>query len=110
MKPCISVSYTVAVDTFYPTTATELSEMLGAASTSTLQIQFSRTVKYETVRVTSEFRIEFAILQEDYIVKQVDLLSGFGGAVGLWLGWAALTLGHFLVQTVKTLNSVTIFK
>ena len=52
MKPCISVSYTVAVDTFYPTTATELSEMLGAASTSTLQIQFSRTVKYETVRVT----------------------------------------------------------
>ena len=49
MKPCISVSYTVAVDTFYPTTATELSEMLGAASTSTLQIQFSRTVKYETV-------------------------------------------------------------
>ena len=49
-------------------------------------------------------------LQEDYIVKQVDLLSGFGGAVGLWLGWSALTLGHFLVQTVKTLNSVTIFK
>ena len=110
MKPCISVSYTVAVDTFYPTTATELSEMLGAASTSILQIQFSRTVKYETVRVTYKFRIEFAILQEDYIVKQVDLLSGFGGAVGLWLGWSALTLGHFLVQTVKTLNSVTIFK
>ena len=49
-------------------------------------------------------------LQEDYIVKQVDLLSGFGGAVGLWLGWSALTLGHFIVQTVKTLNSVTIFK
>ena len=49
-------------------------------------------------------------LQEDYIVKQVDLLSGFGGAVGLWLGWSALTLGHFLVQTVKTINSVTIFK
>ena len=49
MKPCISVSYTVAVDTFYPTTATELSENVGAASTSTLQIQFSRTVKYETV-------------------------------------------------------------
>ena len=52
MKPCISVSYTVAVDTFYPTTATELSENVGADSTSTLQIQFSRTVKYETVRVT----------------------------------------------------------
>ena len=39
-----------------------------------------------------------------------DLLSGFGGAMGLWLGWSALSLGYFIIQALKTLNGVTVFK
>ena len=35
-----------------------------------------------------------------------DLLSGLGGAMGLWLGWSALSLGYFIIQALKTLNSV----
>ena len=134
MKPCTTVSFSVAVDTFHisETEETEETEEPDNTETETVEststnkngsddslllIQFSRLIKYETVRVVAHSthyvcQIKFIIfpLQEDYIVKQVDLLSGFGGAVGLWLGWSALTLGHFLVQTVKTINSVTIFK
>ena len=35
-----------------------------------------------------------------------DLLSGLGGAMGLWLGWSALSLGYFIIQAFKTLDSV----
>ena len=51
MKPCTSVTFDVAVDTFYPSGPEELAAMSGANTTSLMMVQFSRIVKYETVRV-----------------------------------------------------------
>ena len=45
------------------------------------------------------------IFQEDYIIKQVDLLAGFGGAMGLWLGWSIMTLGELIVTLIKALRA-----
>ena len=50
MKPCTSVTFEVAVDTFYPSGPEELAAMSGANTTSLIMVQFSRIVKYETVR------------------------------------------------------------
>ena len=47
------------------------------------------------------------IFQEDYIIKAVDLLSGFGGAMGLWLGWSVMTLGDLFVTLVKSFKAIT---
>ena len=49
-------------------------------------------------------------LQEDYIIKSVDLLSGFGGTMGLWLGWSVMSLGEFIIQTFKTLKTIITFQ
>ena len=49
-------------------------------------------------------------LKEDYIIKSVDLLSGFGGAIGLWLGWSAMTLGDIVLEAVKTFINIPIMK
>ena len=46
------------------------------------------------------FSVEVA-LQEDYVVKSVDLLSGIGGTLGLWLGLSFLSLGTFLIETAS---------
>ena len=45
------------------------------------------------------------IFQEDYIIKQVDLMAGFGGAMGLWLGWSVMTLGELTVTLIKALRA-----
>ena len=58
MKPCTSVTFEVAVDTFYPSGPEELAAMSGTNTTSLIMVQFSRIVKYETVRVQY---IEFLI-------------------------------------------------
>ena len=46
-----------------------------------------------------------SIIQEDYIIQKIDLISGFGGVVGLWLGFSVMTLGeHFINAIKKILN------
>ena len=52
------MTFEVAVDTFYPSGPEELAAMSGANTTSLMMVQFSRIVKYETVRVQY---IEFLI-------------------------------------------------
>ena len=51
--------------------------------------------------------LSFKFLQEDYIIHQVDLMSGFGGAMGLWLGWSVMTLGELIVTLIKTFRTIT---
>ena len=45
------------------------------------------------------------MFQEDYVVKSVDLISGIGGTLGLWLGLSFLSLGTFCIDTLKSLYS-----
>ena len=40
------------------------------------------------------------------MIAPVDLLSGFGGTIGLWLGWSILTLGHLALDTIVKFSSV----
>ena len=51
--------------------------------------------------------------QEDYTIKEVDLVSGIGGAVGLYLGWSVMTFGNSLVdacyENFKKLLQIKIF-
>ena len=66
MKPCTTVSFSVAVDTFHISeteeaeesaksndTDTETVESTAGSDDSLLLIQFSRLIKYETVRVVA---------------------------------------------------------
>ena len=57
---------------------------------------------------SSKFKV--FILKEDYIIKGVDLFSGFGGTIGLWLGWSAMTLGDIFLEALKTLFKIRIIK
>ena len=44
------------------------------------------------------------------MVQTVDVFSGLGGALGLWLGWSGITIGLSAVQALKTLRSFDILK
>ena len=44
-------------------------------------------------------------LQEDYVVKSVDLISGIGGTLGLWLGLSFFSIGTFGIDTLKSFFS-----
>ena len=75
MKPCTSVTFEVAVDTFYPSGPEELAAMSGANTTSLVMVQFSRIVKYETVRVQN-CTIEFLSFDID-TSEIVTLLAAY---------------------------------
>ena len=80
------------------------------ASPSLLTIQFSRRVTVEYVRhLLIVNRGTNHDIQEDYVVKSVDLISGIGGTLGLWLGLSFLSIGTFLIHSIKTLCSLEIF-
>ena len=38
-------------------------------------------------------------------MKEVDLFSGIGGTLGLYLGWSVMTLGDIIVISVANLIS-----
>ena len=64
-----------------------------------IAIKFGRNVEYEIVRASkSTDHISKYMLQEDTLIKQVDLFSGIGGTLGLFLGWSVMTLGDLIVQ------------
>ena len=76
----------------------------------TMVIQIGRNFEYEMVeKLLCFIFIVIYPLQEDYIIKSVDLLSGFGGTMGLWLGWSVMSLGEFIIQTFKTLKTIISF-
>ena len=95
LRPCIDVSYTAAVDKFffYPGEKTSITGC--PEESGVFGLYFQRKMNYDL---------------EDYIIKPVDLVSGFGGALGLWLGWSALSIGYLFIQFLKTLNNFTVLK
>ena len=45
----------------------------------------------------------FIIFKEDYVVKPVDLISGIGGTLGLWLGLSLFSIGTFIIQRIESI-------
>ena len=79
----------------------EVSAGAGGPNRGACLVQLSRTVQFEVVSQTSKNSFQhfnLILSQEDYIVQSVDLLSGLGGAMGLWLGWSVLSLGNSIVK------------
>ena len=110
--PCVTVTYRMALDKF-SMTSEKMAHVSGGPGRGVCWIQFSRTVQFEVVseKIWGIYKnITLFSSQEDYIVKNVDLLSGFGGAMGLWLGWSVLSLGNSIVKAFRTVTSVKLFK
>ena len=92
LSPCADITYEVGKETIvHPdllphNVASE--EKVGECNEGDGEIilQFGQNVEYET---------------EEEIIKSVDLLSGIGGALGLWLGWSFLTLGEFVTSLAE---------
>ena len=112
MRPCIDLDYIVGKDTFSFGTPDEVSQSAGClAGEGTMVIQIGRNFEYEMVeKLLCFIFIVIYPLQEDYIIKSVDLLSGFGGTMGLWLGWSVMSLGELIIQTFKTLKTIMSFQ
>ena len=95
----------------YSLPSDEVTTIAGGPNKGICWIQLSRFVQFENV--SSEHFNSFFIFfkpQEAYIVQYVDLLSGLGGAMGLWLGWSVLSLGNAIVKAFRTVTSVKLFK
>ena len=44
--------------------------------------------------------------KEEYISSPWDLISAIGGAIGLWLGWSVMFIGHTFVDFLKNISIV----
>ena len=95
----------------------EVTALAGGPNRGICWIQLSRFVRFENVSENfySFYYIYYVYYmffkpQEAYIVQYVDLLSGLGGAMGLWLGWSVLSLGNSIVKALRTVTSVKLFK
>lgn len=90
-KPCTDIEYKIGKDSYLLGTPDETAVNSGCQpGEGVINFQFSKMW-------------EFA--KEDYIIKQVDLLAGFGGAMGLWLGWSVMTLGELTVTLIKAFRA-----
>ena len=110
-RPCTDIEYKIGKDSYILGTPDENSVRSGCQpGEGVINLQFSRLWKYKKVYsfyIISYFFLIVESMQEDYIVHQVNLLSGFGGAMGLWLGWSILTLGELIVTFIKTLKTIS---
>ena len=41
--------------------------------------------------------------KEEHISSPWDLISAIGGAIGLWLGWSVMFIGHTFVDFLKNI-------
>ena len=49
-------------------------------------------------------------MQEDYVIKTVDVFSGLGGALGLWLGFSVVSIGFCVIKGLKTVKTIKFWK
>ena len=50
----------------------------------------------------------FVFLKEDYVKKPVNVLSGLGGTMGLWLGLSLLSIGEYGIVLFKKLGNTKV--
>ena len=87
LSPCADITYEVGKETIlHPdllphNVASEEKVKDCNEGDGEIILEFGQNVEYEI---------------EEEIIKSVDLLSGIGGALGLWLGWSVMTLGEFV--------------
>ena len=53
--------------------------------------------------VANRLFVYFSMFKEDYVVKPVDLISGIGGTLGLWLGLSFFSIGTFIIQRIESI-------
>ena len=119
VRPCTDVDYIVGKDMidFSLGDPEEVAKVGGCnrregkGREGVIIIEFGRRFLYETVRLVLfmlcqyYFRRKY-LPQEAHLIQLVDLLSGFGGAAGLWLGWSVMTLVELFITTAGALTDI----
>ena len=114
LRPCVDIEYDIGKDSYILGSEDENSVRAGCQSgEGVINFQFGKVWAYEKVW---SLIILYKLVgwknsfQEDYIIQEVDLLSGFGGAMGLWLGGSVMTLGEHFVTLMKTFKACIIIE
>ena len=115
LKPCTEVTYSIEAEAFTALTSEEtrkISKCHWTDRPSLLILMFSRTIIMEYVGFFRQTNCltDWFMFQEDYVVKSVDLISGIGGTLGLWLGLSLFSIGTFIIQSIKSISSLKMFK
>ena len=108
------MTYSIEADAFTALTSNEtrhVSQCHWTDRPSFLVLMFSRRIILEYVSCErGKIWNNLVVFQEDYVVKTVDLISGIGGTLGLWLGLSLFSIGTFIIQSIKSFCSLKMFE
>ena len=100
------MTYSIEAEAFTAVTTEEtrnISKCHWMDRPSILVLLFSRGIIIEYVSFRVVLSVYFSMFKEDYVVKPVDLISGIGGTLGLWLGLSFFSIGTFIIQSIESI-------